>query len=512
MKIIFLSFLSSLLLILSFPKFNLSFLAWIGFLPLFIACEGSNRKQSFFLFYISGFIFWAGILYWLIQVSFIGFLLLVFYLALYFGVLGFFVSIVQSIVCSQQFTENSPLFLINCFLFLPSLWVVLEFIRSHLFTGFGWALLGYSQYLNLPIIQIADITGAYGVSFLVMLVNTTFYSVIRKKKKNLFSILSILCILTALIYGHYQLTRQQANPPTGKLSVSVIQGNIPQEQKWDKRLKKNILDKYIFLTQRAANQNLPNLIIWPETAVPAYFNQDEDVKNRILNLSQEINASLLIGAATFKNNKPYTSLVRGKSFNSAILISRGKIVSQYDKLHLVPFGEYVSSLFSFTRHFIDIGDFSFGKEWTVFTLPALRSSFPAFSVLICFEDVFPYLSRGFVRRGANFLINISNDAWFGNSSAPYQHCQSTVFRAVENRMNIIKCSNTGISCFISPKGKIFGKFSKYGRDIFVDGYSTEEILVRERPLTFYTSFGDVFAVLCLLFCAGFVIIERNKIR
>ncbi|MCD6093841.1 MAG: apolipoprotein N-acyltransferase [Candidatus Omnitrophica bacterium] len=510
-KAVFLAVLSSFLLILSFPKFNLSFFAWVGFVPLFIVSENRTRKESFLLFYLSGLIFWAGILYWLIQVNLIGFLLLIFYLALYFGIFGFFIPP----------APRSPLPAPRYLLFLPSLWVSLEFIRSHLFTGFGWALLGYSQYTNLPIIQIADVTGGYGVSFLIILVNATIGRVLSEVKKQksenrnylfpFFYLLSVLCLLSSVfIYGYSKLTHFPLPISHFPLRISLIQGNIPQHQKWDAQLKESILSKYIHLSEQTAKSDSPHLIIWPETAVPAYFNQDKEVKKRILSLSSEINTPLLVGAATFQKNKPGTRAMQGKSFNSAILISSGKAVQQYDKLHLVPFGEYVPSLFSFVRNFIEIGDFSKGREWKIFSLPSNLYPLPSFAVLICFEDVFPYLSRGFVKRGADFLINISNDAWFGKTSAPYQHCQSAVFRAVENRVNVIKCSNTGVSCFISPTGRISGRLSKQGKDIFVAGYSTQKIPIEKTTLTFYTRFGDVFAILCLLFCGGFGIISMIR--
>ncbi|OQX54276.1 MAG: apolipoprotein N-acyltransferase [Candidatus Omnitrophica bacterium 4484_213] len=542
MTSIFLAVLSSFLLILSFPKFNLSFFAWVGFVPLFIACGGKTRRQCFFLFYLSGLIFWAGILYWLVQVNLIGFLLLIFYLALYFGIFGLLIGYTlprtaslrgrhathytpkiatQKLAYRKLPTAYSLLPSVSYLLFLPCLWVSLEFIRSHLFTGFGWALLGYSQYTNLPIIQIADVTGGYGVSFLIILVNATIEQVLLEVKKQksenrnylfpFFYLLTVLCLLSsAFIYGYSKLTHFPLPTSHFLLRISLIQGNIPQHQKWDAQLKESILSKYIHLSEQTAKSDSPHLIIWPETAVPAYFNQDKELKKRILSLSSEINTPLLIGTATFQKNKPGTRAMQGKSFNSAILISSGKAVQQYDKLHLVPFGEYAPSLFSFVRNFIEIGDFSKGREWKIFSLPSNLYPLSSFAVLICFEDVFPYLSRGFVKRGADFLINISNDAWFGKTSAPYQHCQSAVFRAVENRVNVIKCSNTGVSCFISPAGRISGRLSKQGKDIFVAGYSTQKILIEKTPLTFYTRFGDVFAILCLLFCAGFGIIKRHE--
>ncbi|RKY38658.1 MAG: apolipoprotein N-acyltransferase [Candidatus Omnitrophota bacterium] len=487
--------LSSILLILSFPLFNLSFLAWVAFVPLFINARRS-RKKNFLLFYLTGVIFWAGVLYWIVYVSLLGYIVLTLYLAVYFALFGL------GIYSPQENLKEEFLYI----LFLSSLWVSLEFIRAHLFTGFPWALLGYSQYRNLLLIQTSDISGTYGVSFLLIAVNVGISRFLlglkRKKRVYLLSpIFASLLLLATLVYGYQRLRYISQLKPSRSVVVSVIQGNISPQEKWDGEFKKRIIYRYLSLTKKALRRGEVDLVVWPETAVPCYFYQDKEAQGKILSLSSHIRSFLLIGTVVREGEK---------IFNSALFISKGRVIERYDKLHLVPFGEYVPSLFAFVRNFFEIGNFSAGKEWRIFSSSQINL-LPPFSTLICFEDIFPYLSRGFVRKGARFLINISNDAWFGKSSAPYQHLQCAVFRAIENRVNLIKCSNTGISCFIAPTGRIVGTLSSAGKDIFIEGYYTQKIEIKKAG-SFYTHFGDIFAFSCLLFCSGFGIIKFRVIK
>src|SRR4030042_1289556 len=223
--------LSAALLILSFPRFSIEIFAWFGFLPLFFALRNKSKLQAFILAYITGVIFWFGIIYWLIHVTLPGTVFLVLYLALYFAFFGLIISR-RSVLCTWYSV-----------LFIPSLWVVLEYLRSHLLTGFPWALLGYSQYLNLPAVQIADITGAWGVSFLVMMVNVlmyrllcTVYSRVVRQKNNketpgiIIWLFPFLVIFLSLGYGFYKLHTTPKTKQT-TLKISVVQGNIPQELK-----------------------------------------------------------------------------------------------------------------------------------------------------------------------------------------------------------------------------------------------------------------------------------------
>jgi apolipoprotein N-acyltransferase len=494
-KEITLCLFAALLLILSFPGANFEFLAWIGFLPLFLALKDKSRIKAFLISYLTGVFFWAGIIYWLVHVTLPGTILLILYLALYFGFFGMIFT-AYSLQCLSAYS----------LIFIPSLWVLLEYIRSHLFTGFPWALLGYSQYLNLPIIQISDLTGAWGVSFLVMLVNVAIYSAlssklsaISKKQKYL---LPALVMFFALGYGYFKIYSLQClSAYSLQLRVSVIQGNIPQELKWNPDTNDYIIEKYLKLTRQVARER-PDLIIWPEAALPVVLEEEPRYFLRVRDLAKEIKIPLLFGAVTARDNFYY---------NSALLISpEGKLLNRYDKVHLVPFGEYIplKKFLPFLETVVPIGDIKNGQNYTVFTQPRAK-----FSVLICFEDLFPEVSRRFVQRGAEFLVNITNDAWYKKTSAPYQHLQASVLRAVENRVFLARAANTGISGFIAPSGKIISLVQeKIGKGIFVDGYKTEEFIIPKRNSTFYTRFGDILIVACFLFILYGIIRAFRKNR
>jgi len=484
-KVIPLCLLSAALLALSNSFSNLGFLACFGFVPLFFALGNKSKVKRFFLAYLTGALFWAGTIYWLVHVTLPGTIILVLYLALYFGVFGIF-------VFSPQPTTNP-----NPIVIIPATWVILEYIRSYLFTGFPWALLGYSQYKILPVIQIADITGVWGVSFLVMLVNVALYQATRQSgnqaiRKKL--ILPVICLAGVLIYGFFKLSPHNPQPTPTPIKISVIQGNIAQELKWDERAMDYIVGKYCSLSEKAAG-GTPDLIIWPEAASPGLFGQDDDIFERFYALTKKIKIPILLGAVT-----------RSKDifFNSALLIgSDGRIAGRYDKLHLVPFGEYIplKKFLPFLETVVPIGDINAGKEYTIFQIRNPKSQIRnKFAVLICFEDLFPELSREFVKRGAGFLVNITNDAWYKSSTAPYQHLQASVLRAVENRVTLARAANTGISGFISPHGKIISLVrDKYRRNIFIDGFDTEYVSPGKGELSFYTRFGDIFIACCLIF-------------
>ena len=467
---------SAVLLTLSFPNFNLGALAFFAFVPLFFALDKKGYKEAFFLSYLCGLIFFGLTMYWLCHVSILGYVLLISILSVFFGLFG-------------PFFLYAKRYALYAIFLIPASWVVLEYLRSNLFTGFGWALLGYSQYLNLPVIQIADITGAYGVSFLVMLTNVIIFIIYyRRHPRDLNAcVAGILVMLAALGYGYFKLEQTDAIFKT--LNVSVIQGNIPQSAKWDPLYKEKIFIVYKLLTEDAAVHN-PDLIIWPETALPGFIDEKE-LLDKVKELAQDTKAYLLIGAPAYADPEGE------RIFNSAVLISeKGDTLERHDKLHLVPFGEYVplGGWLDSLRNFIDkpIGSFSRGNEYTIFELKD-RSRF---GVLICFEDIFAALVRKFVAKEADFMVNITNDAWFMRTSAPYQHAQASVLRAVENRVPVIRAANTGLSCFIDRYGRITGSVKISGEEIFVMGHKTESIHPSYNR-SFYNKFGDVFTFLCL---------------
>ena len=511
---------SALLLIFSFPGFNIWIFAWVALVPLFFALENQKPLRAFLLSYLTGFILFRGTIYWLSHVSLPGMLIVAAYLALYFGFFGLIVNFISSPRWNSnklQITDYGLLF------YIPAAWVALEWARSYIFTGFGWALLGYSQSYNLPIIQIADMSGTYGVSFLIVMFNIAVFFAIknfRNKKEFLIPvIMTAILIIAVLGYGLLRLN----NVFTGeRLKVSVVQGNIPQVQKWDERFTGLIIEKYEALTKSCALEK-PDLVVWPEASVPGFIENQKGLSEWVRGLVKLADAPLLVGAPRYEEANG-----RELYYNSAFLFLKGGSPPRhYDKIHLVPFGEYVplQNLFFFVHRFAPrpIGDFVGGKEFTVLRFPIERSvreqdhswklmKKVGFGCLICFEDIFPDLARSLAKNNAGFLVNITNDAWFGRSSAAYQHAQASVFRAVENRINVVRAANTGLSCFIDQKGRIISKVSKDGKDIFIDGFRTQEIIL-SRTRTLYTAYGDVFAYLCIFFtvllCTQYAIRKRG---
>ncbi len=501
---LFLSVLSGVLLALAFPKPEINFLAWFGFIFLLFSIKRSSTyRKTFLLSYLCGLIFFGIVVYWAVYVTFIGAIVLIFYLALYFGVFGL----------GLRWVENSfrnPLFKI---LLISSLWVGLEFVRSHLFTGFGWALLGYSQYMHIKLIQVADMTGVYGLSFLIIFVNAALFYMLKIRhipssqnvseasfrgsneklksfvQRGLPIFLAGILIFACLTYGNVRI-KQFETRKEKILKVSIIQGNIDQELKWDSTLSTLILNKYEKLSCMAAFEK-PDIIIWPETSLPGYLDE-EGLRKKIDKLSTSLAAPFLIGAPRFS---PDTD----EYFNSAALFKGvGEPIIIYDKVHLVPFGEYMplGPLFSPLTLIYPIADFSKGKDYVLFKVKGIK-----FGTLICFEDIFSDLVRDFVRKGADFMVNITNDAWFKKSSAAYQHNQCLVFRAVENKVSVARVGNTGPSLFIEPTGRIEKRLiNQYGQDLFIDGFLTTNLL-RGLKETFFTKFGDIFAYMCIIFFA-----------
>lgn len=492
------SILTGVLLALAFNNGRLWIFSWFAFVPLFLALQNKSLKQTFALFLVTGIIFWLATVYWLANVTIIGTILLILYLALYFAIFGLII---------RPFTKNSNF---SILFLVPSAWVLLEYLRSHLLTGFPWALLGYSQYLNLPVIQIADIFGVWGVSFLVMLVNVAVVEIIWSFKAKLLSRLKAVLIFVAVLlfsvsfYGYSHLS--SLNPKTvaqNSLKISVIQGNIPQESKWNPSARDLIMQSYFELTSKATKDN-PDLIIWPEAALPVVLEDEPEYYSKLSEYLKTVNKPLLFGSVTQRNDLYY---------NSALLLSSdAQLLNRYDKLHLVPFGEYIPfrNTLKFLNTIAPIGDIARGKDYTIFKLP----DYPAgFGVLICFEDVFPELARSFVKRGAGFLINITNDAWFGKTPEAYQHLAASVFRAVENRVYLARCANTGVSAFISPSGKIVSSLSdRGGNNIFISGYSTDSVRILNNKPSFYNLYGDIFPSACLLFLFYIIIFKIPRER
>ena len=505
---ILLSLTSALLLIFSFPRFDLEFLAWIALVPLFLALKDKGLKSSFVLSFLTGIISSMGIFYWINVVkgfTLVDFVLLGIYLGSYFGLFG--------LLFNFLLRKDLPSFVVA-----PVLWVSFEYLRSHAgFIGLPWALLGHSQYLNTPLIQIASLTGVYGVSFLIVMFNAALSEVVSyvlpKRKKDLVKkkpaqfvpvLISLLLIGLSFVYG---ISVMSENTGADQVSVTVIQGNIPQDIKWNAAFRKSIIKTHVRLTESASINDHASLIVWPESSVPGSFTQDIYAMQTISNLAKKTNAYILTGSS--QRPKFGSGELREEySFNRASLITpNGIIARHYDKVRLLPFAEYLpyKDSFPWPARFVSMaGNTIPGKEYTIFDLNGAK-----FGVLICWENIFPELVRKFVEDSANFVVNMTNEAWFGETAAPYQFLAMSVFRAVENHVTVVRSANTGISCFIDPHGEIIGRVNNNNKDIFVEGYLTMAIPLSFKK-TIYTLYGDVFVYINLVMTVLMVVLSAFK--
>jgi apolipoprotein N-acyltransferase len=386
----------------------------------------------------------------------------------------------------------------GCLTLMPLIWVALEYIRSFIFSGFPWELLGYSQYNRLQLIQISDILGVYGLSALIAFVNgvifITLLHVAKRRWQNTnitkrlaagSMIAVILGVALTWSYGHWRLkTIDDLIAIAPKTRISVIQGNIDQAVKWDPAFQIETIKKYNQLSSSVSKQQ-PDLIVWPESATPFYFLYDVGPSKMVFQGIRQSATDYLIGSPSFLRTDGVVQY-----FNSAyLIISEEKTMGKYDKTHLVPFGEYVpfKKWLPFLGKIVaQVGNFREGEVGK--TLP-WRSQ--QLGVQICYEIIFPGLSRALTRNNASILVNITNDAWFGKTSGPYQHFSMTVFRAVENRRSLARSANTGISGFIDPAGRILAS-----TDLMQDAVATQMVpMLKERSI--YTQFGDIFARACL---------------
>ncbi len=494
--------LSAFLLVLSFPPTDYWVFAWFALVPFFNVLDQKRRGQAFGYGYFLGILFFAGTLYWFIHVTLAGAILLILYLAVYFGLAA------SGYMWVQRWKPITQMIV------FPSFWVTLEYIRGHLLSGFSWVSLGLSQYKNLAFIQIADVTGMLGISFILVMGNVFLKEIldIRIKTGNWsmsqkirFPAIVYLSLLV-MIFGYGEL-RLRENTALPQVRVAVVQANIAQELKWNRNFWPFILEKYVSLTEEAALKK-PDMIVWPETSFPGFLWEAPQLFEGLKEKVKQLNIPLLLGLVTKEGNNYY---------NSAVLISsQGHVVKRYDKLHLVPFGEYVPlrRFFPFFSNIVPIEDFTAGHEYTLF--PIFSQSEPNqkdnyISVLICFEDTVEELSRGFVGQGSHALVNITNDAWFQDTNAPYLHLQASVFRTIENRRSLIRAANTGVSCFIDPLGNIYGYVENHvHKRTYVAGSSIYHVKLNSQR-TFYTKYGDVFTYLCFG-CILWMIIQQKKMR
>jgi len=483
--------LSGILLVLSFPPFHIGFLGWVALIPLIIACSGASRGRAAFYGWFAGAVFFIGSLYWLRNVTIVGYLALACYCALYFVPFSIFVTLRSSGWRSMAWVKN-----LGWMAALATVWAASEYIRSTLFTGFPWNLLAVSQYDQISLIQIAELGGVYLLSALMVFVNAgvavtllQYVSGLRHTGYKLHAELmtALFVLAAASSFGFTVLFAKE--PEVDPIKVALIQPNIPEVGNWQLADPDVIYNQLDSLTGLAVINPDLDLIVWPETALPdfvRYSHRGADLVRRFVE-----KAPILVGSMDAEWHDGEQRYYNG----SLLFDTSGELLATYHKQHLVLFGEYIP--FDGKIAWIDAltpvdSSFQSGTETVLFNIPGDSRSF---SVLICFEDTLPYLARRAALQGATWLVNQTNDSWFDPDAGSVQHIAHAVFRTVETRLPLVRCTNTGITCSIDSKGRVQQTLAP--RTV---GFHVASVYPADsnQPLTFYTRHGDRFAQACLL--------------
>ena len=506
-----LALLSGALLALSFPKFGHPAFAWIALAPLLVAIASrpQSSRRALTLGFVTGVAYFTGTLYWLVDTmtTFGGLpvagaafsaAVLIAYLSLFPAV---FAVIVSRLV---------RIFGHRALLAAPPVWVATEMGRTYILDGFPWELLGYSQSTMLPIAQLASVVGVYGLSGLVALVSAAIaYSTLVRSAARWRVAAAVAAIVLAVgVWGAFRIRNSALTREGTPIRVAVLQGNIPADQKWEPQLRDAIMDRYIAMTREAIGQNA-QFVLWPESATPQPYEQDLVRGDAIRRLAREGHITLLIGSDQVERVGPADQgKPKERWFNAAYLIQPdGSTGAIYRKIHLVPFGEYVpfGRLLSFVGPIVSaVGDMS---PFTAGTEPVLLPvAGHTASTAICYEVIYSALVRESVTRGSELLTTITNDAWYGWSSAAYQHWQQASFRSIEQGRYLARAANTGISGFVDPYGRVLQE-----SPMFKTLLLTEDVrFVTSR--TIYSRIGDVAGWLSVAFTVAALAATRGKIR
>ena len=503
--------ISGLLMVFAFPPLPTGFLAWFALLPLLY----SFLKDDFHLGFEKGFIYGAtlnlGILYWLAvnqgtqwYYSSLSMLSSVLFLALFYGLAGALIGYIGR--------KTSKTIAILSF---PFVMTAMEWLRALGTLGFTWNNICYTQSTNLALIQMISFTGPFGLSLWLYLINALIFLVILNWKTDRNRPISILAILFIfpLLYGLVVLNGSAGDADfkgIQKLPVTIVQPNVDPNSKWEQSRFKDNIEKLLDLSQEGIDQNNSRLVVWPETAVPTYLRINR--QNSLVNINEfaaENNIILITGAPDYNFNDKTEEY---EFYNSVFYLNPPKSKPDiYRKMHLVPFGEYIPM----SEHFESLkklnlgqGNFIAGRDITLFNLSDDQYSFDM-TAAICFESSFSNLIRKGVKKGSQLLAVVTNDAWFGNTSAPYLHAHIARFRAVENRIPVVRAANTGISMIIDSYGRVLKK-SKFGEE---KQLSTELIISKNK--TFYTKTGNwigSFCVVMVLFFIGLTIFRSKHAK
>jgi apolipoprotein N-acyltransferase len=530
-----------------FAPLNYDWLCWIALTPLLAAVwfSGENSKRRWLrdllLGYVSGLAFFWIVFSWLRTVTVPGLVLVGLYMAIYFAFWSWFCGLLRpglrkvrekaregveaisdrlnqkyasterggySLASDAQPEPDSPQSRspwlsstnnLRLAFFLAAAWVMHEWLRSVVFSGWGWNTLGSALHAQLALIQIAEFTGVAGLSFVVAFTNVILLATVRRfmletqvrpMKPHYDLTLTMVAIVGVMGFGIHSI---RAPREAKTLNVALVQPNIPREEKFTVEFEKKIFDQFTRLSRPALDSGArPDLLVWPESSMPDVVLGDNTSHRFVMDFSASAKTDLLLGTLDFDPPNAY---------NAALLVSDGGARTQlYRKVHLVPFGEYVPG-----RHTIPLlarvvgdqvpADFAFGKEYTVFKLSNDKAKV---APLICFEDTIGELTREFVLAGANLLVNVTNDGWFKRSAGSRQHVANAVFRCVETRLSMVRAANTGVTCFINEFGKITHTLVDEQGSQFTEGVLTGQVSVPSQQVpTFYIRHGELFAETCV---------------
>jgi apolipoprotein N-acyltransferase len=487
--------------------------AWVALAPLLVALGGASLSRALALGFVTGVVYFTGTLYWITRVMavygdlqpFVAVLvngLLIAYLALF---PAFFAVATRRLVLSY-----GP----RALLAAPLVWVTTELGRTYLLTGFPWVLLGYSQVSVLPIAQVASLFGVYGLSALVASVSAAVAYGLGPAKaghyeklvasgvsRTLSRILPLGVVLIVVIalaaWGSLRVARGDLAAGT-PVRVALVQGNVQQDQKWDPRQATGIFDNYLRMTRQAIAQGA-DLVVWPESSTPFTFEMEPAAADSIRRIARDARVPILLGSDQIERGAPT------RYYNSAYLVrADGSTGAVYRKMHLVPFGEYVplKRLLFFAEPLVEaVSDFSAGDSAVLMTVDG-----HSISTSICYEIVYPDLVRRFVAAGSELLTTITNDAWFGDTSAPHQHFAQAAMRAIENGRYLVRAANTGISGVVDPYGRVLVQSR-----LFEPAVVTATVTYRTEK-TLYTRTGDLVAYLSVVATMGTLVAGWRRRR
>ena len=491
---------SGALFVLSFPKFGHPAFGWIALTPLLVALSGAALRRAFLLGLATGIIYFTGTLYWITRVmavygglqTWVAVLInaaLIAYLALFPAL---FALITRRIVMAYG---RSAL------MAAPVVWVATELGRSYI-TSFPWVLLGYSQVTVLPIAQLASLFGVYGLSMLVAAVSAALAFAAAGPRQGPVRYMpaagAVMIVLAIAVWGSRRVAASEWTRAGEPIRIGMIQGNVDQAQKWDVKRASAIFQDYVNLTRQAIREGA-QLVLWPESSTPFLFEEDLPAAAVVRTLAQQARVPIVFGSDQIERGRP------DRFFNSAFLVrADGTTGGVYRKMHLVPFGEYVpfQRLLFFAAPLTEqAGTFSPGLNPELLPVDGHR-----LSVAICYEVVYPDLVRQFVAGGSELLTTITNDAWFGQTSAPVQHFQQAAMRAIENGRYLVRSANTGISGIVDPYGRVLAQTPIFESAVLV---GEARFL---RTSTFFSRHGDVLAYASVVATLVLLVVASRRVK